>query len=343
MRYYAGIDLGARNCAVCVIDDDLRIVIKEDKVRNELSGIIKLLEPYEETLQIVVESTFNWYWLIDGLQASGYDACLAHTLGLYMITGAKVKTDPRDAFSLAKLLRIGAIPKGYIYPKESRPIRDLLRRRLRLVNRRAGEYASMCRLLLREGIVDVRRHQMRYPLDEDLQEWFKHPIVQLYARQEVARIGLYSTQITELEQMISKAVSGNAGYERLKTVPGIGQILAWTIYYEIGDIGRFKDRRQFCSYCRLIPGVAQSGQSVRRGRGRKQGNPYLKWAFTQAAVHAVQGYPKIRKCYQRQAQRHRGRFAKLIANNIIAHKLGQAAYQVLRCGTEYQEELLFGK
>ena len=68
----------------------------------------------------MVESTFNWYWLIDGLQAEGYEVVLAHTLGLYLITGAKVKTDRRDAYSLAKLLLVGAVPAAYIYPVATR-------------------------------------------------------------------------------------------------------------------------------------------------------------------------------------------------------------------------------
>ena len=122
MKFYCGIDLSARDCHVCVIDEQLKIVI-EQKLRNELAKICQLLGPYKAKLKIVVESTFNWYWLIDGLQAEGFDVVLAHTLGLYLITGAKVKTDRRDAYSLAKLLLVGAVPVAYIYPVETRPVR----------------------------------------------------------------------------------------------------------------------------------------------------------------------------------------------------------------------------
>src|SRR5438552_16870046 len=115
------------------------------------------MEPYRGDLKIVVESTFNWYWLIDGLQAAGFGVVLAHTLGLYLITGAKVKTDRRDAYELAKLLLVGAVPAAYIYPVATRPARDLLRRRGRLVQVRAGEYGSCRRLLLRQGILCTKR------------------------------------------------------------------------------------------------------------------------------------------------------------------------------------------
>jgi transposase len=103
MKFYCGIDLSARDCHVNVIDERLQVMVQQ-KLRNELGKIVKLLEPYKANLKIVVESTFNWYWLIDGLQAEGFEVVLAHTLGLYLITGAKVKTDRRDAFALAKLL-----------------------------------------------------------------------------------------------------------------------------------------------------------------------------------------------------------------------------------------------
>jgi transposase len=138
MPFDCGMDLSARDGQVCVIDKKLALRVQQ-QVRNELAGILRLLEPVKARLHIVVESTFNWYWLVDGLQEAGYDVCLAHTLGLYMITGAKVKTDRRDALALAKLLKAGMIPKASSYPQDTRPIRDLLRQRSRLVALRAGE------------------------------------------------------------------------------------------------------------------------------------------------------------------------------------------------------------
>lgn len=341
MGYYCGMDLGARHCQVCVIDEDLSILVQE-KVRNELPRIIRLIEPFKNNLQIVVESTFNWYWLIDGLQEAGFEVCLAHTLGLYMITGAKVKTDPRDAFALAKLLKAGVIPKAYIYPKETRPIRDLLRRRSHLVNLRAVEYGSLRRLLLRYGILDHSRNDIKHTVEEDLERWFHHPMVQLHARQELERIHLYTEQIRELEEIILGTVEDRPEYHRLLSIPGIWKILAITILYEVGEISRFRDVRHFSSYCRLVPGIAQSGPSCRRGRGSKQGSPYLKWAFSQAATYAVRYYPKIRRYFDRHLRRHRGRARKLIAYNIIAHKLAQAAYHILRDGTVYRGNMLFG-
>lgn len=341
MAFYCGIDLSARTSQVCVIDEDISVLVQE-KVSNELARITDRIEPYKQALQVVVESTFNWYWLVDGLQEAGYDVCLAHPFGLYMITAAKVKTDRRDALALAKLLKAGMIPEAYIYPKKHRPVRDLLRRRNRLVRLRAEEYGSLRLMLLRYGILDHTRNGIRRTIEDDIELWFKDPAIQVHARQELRRIWLYTEQIRDLEQVIRQAAKNRPEYRLLLLVPGIGDILAVTILYETGEISRFKSARNYSSYCRLVPGIAQSGQSSKRGRGSKQGNHYLKWAFTQAATYAVRHVPKIRRSFDRHTRRHRGRGSKVIAYNIIGHKLAQAVYHILRDGKQYEEELLFG-
>src|SRR5437016_1079526 len=253
MKFYCGIDLSARDCHVCVIDEQLKIVI-EQKLRNELPGIIKLLQPYKAKLKIVVESTFNWYWLIDGLQAEGFEVVLAHTLGLYLITGAKVKTDRRDAYSLAKLLLVGAVPAAYIYPVETRPVRDLLRRRMHLVQVRAGEYGSLRRLLLRQGILSSKQQEIKTATEAELEQWFAHPLVRLHASQELRRIELYSQQIAELEKIILALAQTAPSYELLLQLPGVGQTIALTILYEVGAPDALRQRESFQF---LLPGGAR--------------------------------------------------------------------------------------
>lgn len=342
MNFYCGIDLGARESQICVIDKRVKKVL-ELKTRNNLEHIKQLLEPYKKNLEIVVESTFNWYWLVDGLQAAGFKVVLAHTLGLHLITAAKVKTDRRDAFALAKLLLAGMIPTAYIYPAETRPVRDLLRRRGRLVQVRAGEYGSLRRLLLREGILSQRQQEIKTAEESDLERWFEDPRVRLHARQELSRIQLFSQQIAELDAASLAEAKTEWGFEPLQQLPGIGPILALTILYETGELSRFASEKDYSSYARVVPGVAQSGAVSRRGRGSKQGNHYLKWAFSQAAVHAVRCYPLIRRYYERQLRRRRGRARQMVVYNMIAHKLAQGAYHVLKERTAYRKELLFGR
>lgn len=341
MPFYCGIDLSARDSHLCVINPQLSRLV-DQKVKNDLELIISLLEPYKADLQIVVESTFNWYWLVDGLRSAGFNVCLAHTLGLFMITGAKIKTDRRDAFSLAKLLLAGVIPPAYIYPPQTRPVRDLLRQRLLLVQRRAELYGRLSRLLLREGIIDASRHEITELSEAELEQYFAHPLLRLSVGQELERIRLYTGQINQLEQCILERAQAQAAFARLQQVYGIGPVLALTILYEVGEVSRFESVRHFCSYCRVVPGLAQSGAVSKRGRGRKQGNHYLKWAFSQAAVHAVRCYPQVRRCFERHVTRRRGRARKMIAYGIIAHKLAQAVYYVLSEETEFREQWLFG-
>ena len=338
--FYCGIDLSARDSHLCVVDENLSIHLQQ-KTPNELPRISNLLEPFKPNLQIVVESTFNWYWLVDGLTDLGFDLCLAHTLGLSLITAAKVKTDRRDALTLAKLLRAGVIPKAYIYPASTRPVRDLLRRRMQVVSLRAREYGSLRQLLLREGILSGSRNQIKLADDDDLTRWFSHPLVVMNASLRLERIELLTRQIADLEETILDLTKQKDDYKRLLRIPGIGRILALTVLYEVGEVSRFENDRRFSSYCRLIPGVAQSGAVTRRGRSSKQGNHYLKSAFNQAAIAAVRSYPRIRRCYERHLRRHRGSARKLVAYNVIAHKLAQAVFHVLRDETEYREELLF--
>lgn len=340
--FYSGIDLSARDSHICILDENLSILLQQ-KAPNDLSRIAHLLDPFKPNLKIVVESTFNWYWLVDGLRSLGFDVSLAHTLGLYLSNQAKVKTDRRDAFTLAKLLRAGLIPKAYLYPPHTRPVRDLLRQRLKLVRMRSQEYGYLRQLLLKQGIISTSRNQIKLADEEDLHKWFSHPLVIVSASHQLDRISLLSKQILQLEQQILLLTRNNKDYKHLLEIPGIGKILALMILYEVGEITRFDSVRHFSSYCRLVPGVAQSGQISRRGRSSKQGNAYLKSAFNQAAVAAVRSYPRVRRCFERHLQRHRGSARKLVAYNIIAHKLAQAVYHVLKEGADYREELLFAE
>lgn len=341
MRYYCGLDLGSRSCQVCVLDENGEQLINK-KVPNDIEQILEVLEDFKEASECVVESTFNWYWLVDGLQEAGYDICLAHTLGLSMITKAKVKTDRRDARTLAKLLKADMIPKAYIYPKKMRPARDLVRYRCRLVRQRATCYGAIRRLLYQHGVMDHSRNSVKELDCTDLEALFSHPLVRLHGEHELMLIDMYTTLTQEMEDLILGGLKRRAAYKRLMTIPGVGRILAVTLYFEVGDVGRFENARHFSSYCRVVPGVAQSSGVTRRGRGSKQGNPYLKWTLCEAATMGRRYNKKLRRLYDRCLAQHTGPGQKMIANNVVAHKLAVAVYHVLRDKVEYREELLFG-
>jgi len=341
MKFYCGIDLHATNSFLCVIDDKDKVLLKE-KLKNDLGAILHALESFSPRPSIVVEATINWYWLIDGLQEAGFDVKLAHSMALYMITGAKVKTDRRDAFSLAKLLRLDAIPEAYIYPKAKRPIRDLLRKRKQVVRLRANAYGALRRVLLQHGIYGYSQATIKSLTEAQLDQHLEHFATQAGCHLEVQRIRFYSDQIKTLENIILSSVSDDQRFELLQTIPGVGKILALTILYESGDINRFQSAKHFCSYARVVPGIAQSSGVSKRGRGSKQGNPHLKWAFCQAAAISVRYNTGIRKFRQRHLARRRSKAKKLVTLCIVSHKLAIASYNILKNRVPFKQELMFG-
>jgi transposase len=342
MRYYCGIDLHSKDCWLCVIDEKDEIQLRK-KVPNYLPIILQELEKFSPKPCVVVESTMNWYWLVDGLQEAGFEVKLAHIFGLHMITGAKVKTDRRDAFSLARLLRLDAVPEAYIYPKQRRPVRDLLRRRNRLVSLRATAYRYMKQVLLQQGMHGYSLADLKRFDEAMVVKLFDHPALRASMQMELDRIALYSQQINTLERMIQKSVMDPPLFELLQTIPGVAKILGLTIFYEAGDIERFSGPKRFCSYARVVPGVAQSSSVTRRGRGSKQGNPYLKWAFMQAAGISVRYDPDVRKFRQTHMARRRSKARRLICLSIVAHKLAIGAYFVMKDRVPFRMELMFAK
>lgn len=341
MTFYCGIDLHSRKSHVCIIDKHGKKV-KEENLNNDLSLILEFLEPFGKDVHIAVESTINWYWIVDGLMEAGYDVRLAHTLGLYMITGAKVKTDRRDAFKLAKLLRMGEIPEAYIYPKEKRPLRDLLRRRAGLVHQRAACYSSLRVQFIRYNLNTMSSNDLKQLLPADI---YIKPIPQElkdYCVMILQRVDLLCKQIHEIDIYLRDVTLEDPRFKVLLTIPGVMYVLGLTIYYEIGEISRFGNGRQFASYCRLVPGISQSSDKVKRGKGSKQGNHYLKWAFTQAANVAARYYPRIRKFRDKHANRRKGNAAIMVANCILAHKIATATFHMLKEGVSFDETKLLG-
>lgn len=309
-------------------------------MHNDLREIEALLSPYKKRMQVVVESTFNWDWIVYGLQGKGYDVKLAHVLGLKAITWSKKKTDKWDAFTLARLLRSNMIPEAYIYPKEKRPIRDILRERMRLAERRASEYGSISRMLLRHNIQGYSRNDVKHLTEKEMHELYHHPLARMKAVMNLQRIDIFSSQIKAIEKEILQRAKQDKVFHLLKGIPGIGDILALLILYEVDNIERFSDVRAFSSYCRVVPGIYQSSDVRYRSPNSKQGNHYLKFAFSQAAYLAIQHYQKIRSDYERRAAK-RKKAATLVSRSIISHKLAMAAYHVMKNQTPYKESLMF--
>jgi transposase len=341
MIFYSGIDLHSRQSTICVIDDKDNIQLRIT-VPNQIEQILQPLQSFTPFPEVAVEATLNWYWLVDGLQEAGFKVKLAHPFGLQIIKKAKVKTDNRDAFNLARLLRLDALPESYIYPKTKRPIRDLLRRRQKIVSLRASDYVTLQRVFQQYAIPDLASIGAKKINPRDIESQVNEPAIKCRCQMELERIGLYSRQIQACEDIIIPSLADDPNFKRIQTIPGIGNILGAIILYETGDINRFKSAKHYCSYARVVPGIAQSSSTTRRGKGSKQGNPYLKFAFNQAAALAVRYCQPIRKFRQKHLVRKRSRARKLISISIVSHKLAKAAYYILTRKEPFRMEMMFG-
>jgi transposase len=235
MQLYAGLDLHSRNTYIGIMDKEFKRVFGK-RVLNKLPLILKTLEPFQDQLKgIVVESTYNWYWLIDGLMDAGYQCVhLANPSAMKQYEGIKHTDDQHDAFFLAQMLILGILPQGYIYPKEDRPVRDLARKRLFLVRHKTSYILSLQSLIARCCGQRVSANDIRKFTVDDLQRLLKEEYIVLSAQANLDTIVFLKQQIKRLEKTIQKKVKLNKAFQQLMTVPGIGLILAMTIMLEVG-------------------------------------------------------------------------------------------------------------
>ena len=348
MKYYTsttefncGIDLHARQMYVCLMDRQGKILLHTNIKNNDFEFFLKRIEPYRHDLTVCAECMFGWYWLADACQAAGLHFVLAHALYLKAIHGGKNKNDRIDSEKIAHLLRTNLIPPAYVYPSDQRPLRALLRQRLFFVWQRADLLARIQSHQLahnRTPIKQTRRN--RDPWATQLLAHEDHPIRQLALQNELAMIKHYDQQIFQLEEQLQRQAKQIAAreYALLQTLPGIGENLGMTILCEIGDIGRFPTVKDFVSYCRLVKGTVASAGKIKGLRGAKLGNPYLRWAFGEAAVIAKRDHHLIGPLAQSLEARFQGN--KFKANTVLALKLARAAYFMLKNKTVFDPERL---
>jgi transposase len=325
-KLYGGLDLHANNSVIVVLDQQDQVRYQK-RLPNELDGIRQQLAPFQAQLEgVVVESTYNWYWLVDGLMEAGYRVHLANPAAMQQYVGLKYTNDDTDARWLAHLLRLGLLPTGYIYPKEERAVRDLLRKRSQLVRQKTANLLSLQNLLTRNTGQALRGHQLKHLTPTTVRALVALPEQALALEVTVAVMQHLTEQITQVERAVHGRVKLRPAFQSLLTVPGIGQTLALTIMLETGEIGRFPTVGQFVSYCRCV-GSTKLSNGKRKGQGNtKNGNKYLAWAFVEAAHFAIRYEPQIAQFYQRK----RAKTKVVIALKAVAHKLARACYYLMR-------------
>lgn len=339
MKTYAGLDLHGDN-VYCAIADETDRRLFEKRFPCEVETIAKSLEPYRDSLQaVIVESTFNWYWLVDGLQERHFPVKLANPCGMVPYRGLKHADDRSDAFLLAKMDRLGILPVGYIYPKAERAIRDLCRRRMRTVQQRATQVVSLGSLLTRETGQQFNANDIYTLTDTALDHLLPNPHVRQAADVMWQHIVFLAQQIGGMERTLLQLVRPTSTYQQLLTVPGIGPILAMTIALEIGEIGRFKSAGDYASYCRTVRSVWTSNDK-KKGRGyAKNGNKYLAWAYVEAAHYMTRWCPEAKTYVQRKLDRTG---LRVVAIKSLAAKLAKACFFMIRDGAPFEVKKMFG-
>jgi len=327
-QYYCGVDLHARTLYLCVLDDTGAVQLHK-RLPCDRARFLEALEPYRSDVVVGCECIFCWYWLADVCPAEEIAFVLGRALYMKAIHGGKAKNDKIDSHKSATLLRGGAFPMTFVYPPEMRTTRDLLRRRLFFARKRGELFGHIRSTFQQYNVAMPSSGQLRYKKHRaGLVEAFDDPALRATIEADLALADRYDTVIAELEDTIEARahVHDPEALQRLRTIPGVGKILALTLLYEIHHIGRFDSVQKFSSYCQLVRSEHRSaGKRVGSG-GSKIGNTHLKWAFSEAAVLFLKGNPRARAHLKRLQRKH----GKAKALSILAARLGRSVYFMLK-------------
>ena len=337
MKLYCGIDLHSNNSVLTISDENDKIVYQR-RLKNDLKKILTVLELYSGAIEgIAVESTFNWYWLVDGLMEVGYQVHLVNTAAIKQYEGLKHGDDHTDSHWLAHVLRLGILPEGYIYPKEDRPVRDLLRKRGQLVQLRTTNILSVQNLMSRNTGSSMNGNTIKKLQAEEVSALLPNEDLALAVNSNLTVMHTLNEQIKIVEKAVKAKAKLKPEFDKLQTVPGIGIVLALTIMLETGDIRRFTQVGNYASYCRCVGSIRLSN-GKQKGKGNaKNGNRYLSWAFVEAANFAIRYNDTIKRYYQRK----QAKTNKIVAIKAVAHKLARACYYIMRDQVEFDLQKAF--
>lgn len=336
-KLIAGIDLHSNNLVIGLINQDGKRIVHRT-MECDLKQVTGFLQPFKPQIQsMAVESTFNWYWLVDGLRAQDYPIDLANPARIEQYNGIKHADDKHDAFHLAELQRLKILPKAHIYDAELRPVRDLLRRRTNLVHQRTALFLSFKSLYARTTGQPMLLKTLKSMEPKEGKELYEHPANQLIAQVQLEHIEALDRSIGRIEKGVLACARELPLYEKLLSLPGVGKILGMTITMEVGEIARFKTDGDFASYCRAVDSRRLSNGKQKGENNPKCGNKYLSWAFVEAAHFAKRSDENCRRWYDRK----KAKTSTVLATKALACKLAKAAWHVMAKKTDYDSTRMF--
>jgi transposase len=326
-QFYCGIDLHTRAMYLCIMDQTGKIHLHKN-LPTDSDRFLQSVEPYRSDIVVAVECIFTWYWIADLCHREGIPFVLGHALSMKAIHGGKTKNDKIDSEKIAAMLKGGMLPMAYTYPQDMRSARDLLRRRMHLVHQRSELLAHIQNTNSQYNMQEFGRKIAYRSNREGLAESFADPLVQKSIEVDVQLIDTYHTLIRgmELEILTQAKQLDPISLQLLRTIHGVGEILAMVILYEIHDIARFPQVGNFLSYCRLVKCQRESGGKKSPSKNNKIGNVNLKWAFSEAACLFLRDNQAAQSYHDRLVSR----YGKGKAMSIIAQKLGRSVYAMLK-------------
>lgn len=338
MDLYVGIDLHSSNSYVGILNKDSERIMSQ-RLPNHKEKILMALLPYRKKIKgIAIESTYNWYWLVDALMEENYPVHLGNPSAFQQYKGLKYVNDKHDAFWLAQMLALGLLPEGYIYPKAQRGLRDLLRRRSQLVRQRTALKLSLQQICCNQTGTSLSNNLIEKMSEEGIQEIFEEKDWQLNGETLFSTLGFLKSEIEKMESYVLKRLKGESSYEALLSVPGIGEILSFTISLETGPIERFGSPGQYASYCRCVPSSYWSNDKKKGQGNSKNGNKYLAWAYAEAASFCIRYCEEAKRYYQRK----KAKTNVPKAYRAVSNKLAKACYYLMKEGSIFDAKRLFG-
>ena len=336
--FYCGIDLHARSMYVCVVSQEGDILLHRN-MQAAPEPFLKAITPYRDGLVVAVEGIFTWYWLADLCAAEGIAFVLGHALYMKAIHGGKAKHDKIDSQKIAALLRGGMLPQAYVYPAEMRATRDLLRRRTHLMRKRSELLAHVQKTNRQYHLPEIGTKIADKANRNGVAERFNDPAVQKNIAVDRGLLTYDDALLTDLElSIVTTAKQHDAHtFYRLRSIAGVGNILALVRLYEIHAIHRFPSVQDFVSYGRLVTCARESAGQRYGTSGKNIGNAHLQWAFSEAAVLFLRHNPAGQQPLAKLENRH----GKGKALTVLAHKLARAVYYMLKRDTVFDMDKFF--
>ena len=309
------------------------------RVEHNRQEYIDFLQGLPANSEIALEATGHWYWMVDEMEKAGHRPHLANPTEAKKRMGKTNKTDALDAKGLAILLHNGTLPESWIPPGELRDRRELLRTRMALRDLRSSLkpriHAAIDRYGLQAtGISDLFGVKGRVYIDATLDRL--PPDTAAMIRVQLTSLDQLEVQIEGIEERIAAALKPSPEVRLLRSIPGIGEILAPLVWLEVGNVDRFPRAENLASYAGLVPRIIASGGRIRHGGTCRNVNQYLKWGFVEAATCAIRikAYrgTHLDLLYHRLAP-NKGHGRAIVA---VARHLAEASFWVLRKKQPYK-------